>query len=94
MKQLDRHLVKTKEQEQYEQQMKKKRAAAKKLMNDKEKLIQAGIKDRLHEIEQEHVDHLLNAALGLSVEEEIERRIRGARRAYQSSIDESSKNYD
>lgn len=65
--------------------MVKKKVTAKKLLQEKEKAIQEGIKQKMKNIEAEYVDELLNEALNLDVDREIEKRIKGARQAYDES---------
>jgi len=58
----------------------KKRAAARKLLQEKEKAIKEGVKRRLQEIEGGHANEMIDAAMALDVEQEIERRLQAARR--------------
>ena len=50
-----------------EAEVKKKKAAAKKLMLEKEKAIEEGLKDRLKSFESHQVDSMLNLALKIDV---------------------------
>lgn len=55
------------------------------MLEDKEKAIAEGIKSKLKNLKDEHIDTMLNAALDLNVDHEIEKYIRGARRNIEES---------
>ena len=54
--------------------IKKRRLAAKQLLEEKEKAIQEGLKQKMVELEEKHSDNLLNEALKIDVKKEIEKR--------------------
>lgn len=56
----------------------KKKAAARKLIAEKEKAIEEGLKNKLKKIEQQQADKMLDLALNLDVQKEIDKRINGA----------------
>lgn len=73
--------------------MQKKKAAAMKLMQEKEKLIEEGLKSQLKEIEANQVDKMLSLALNIDVESEIKKRLQMAKRAVEESSEHLQEEY-
>lgn len=67
--------------------VKKKKAIAKKLIEEKERVIRNGLKDRLKQIEADQAEKMLTVALNLDPQKEIERRMREMKRAIDESGD-------
>ena len=55
--------------------IKKKKALAKKLVEEKERMINEGMKARLREMEGARAEKMLNVAMNLDTEREIEKRV-------------------
>eukprot|EP00347_Sterkiella_histriomuscorum_P003387 403364494 len=68
----------------------KKKKAAQKLIAEKEKAIEEGLKNKLKEIEGQQASKMLDLALNLDINKEIDKRINAAKRA----IEESSDNFN
>jgi hypothetical protein len=60
--------------------IKKKMAIAKKLIEEKERVIKEGLKSKLHHIEAEKAERILQVAMELDPAREIERRMREMKR--------------
>jgi hypothetical protein len=60
-------------------------------MIEKKEAIEKGVKDRMRDLESDMVDEMMQAALNLDVDEEIEKRINLAKRMVEEGrIDESA----
>ena len=55
--------------------LKKKKAVAKKLIEEKERLINLGLKEKLRQIQNDQAEKLMNLALYLDPEKEIEKKL-------------------
>lgn len=55
--------------------LKKKKAVAKKLLEEKEKLINQGMKEKLRQIQNDQAEKLMSLALNLDPQKEIEKRL-------------------
>jgi len=60
--------------------IKKKKALAKKLIEEKERVINEGLKSKIHQIEAEQAERILKVAMELDPAREIERRMREMKR--------------
>ncbi len=60
--------------------IKKKKALARKLVEEKERMIREGLKARLREMEGARAEKMLNVAMNMDTEKEIERRIEEIKR--------------
>ncbi len=70
---------------QADKEVVQKKAAAKKLLQEKERAIEQGIREKMKVLEKEHAEQLLDAALNLDVGTEIERRLRAASKYIEES---------
>lgn len=69
----------------------KKRDFVKQLMKEKKSAVEKGVKDKMRNFESEMIDEMLQAALNLDVDAEVENRIEIARKMVEEGrIDESS----
>lgn len=60
-------------------------------MNDKKEAIERGLKDKMMNLESEIIDEMLQGAIQLDVEQEVERRFQIAKQIIESTkIDESA----
>jgi len=75
----------------FDLKIKKQKALAKKLLDEKEKVIEAGLKDRLRDIEATQAKKMMDLALKLDPSKEIEKRFRDIKRVAEESGDLSAR---
>ena len=69
----------------------KKRQFVQQLVKEKQVAIEAGVKERIKNLENEVIDEMMQAALGLDVDKEIEKRVRLAQKMLkEDKIEESA----
>lgn len=68
----------------------KKRDLVRKLISEKNEAVERGVKAKVQSFEGEMIDEMLQAALGLDVEEEVEKRVDQARRVVEEGRVEDS----
>ena len=68
----------------------KKRDMVKKLMREKKDAVERGVRDKMKNLESDMIDEMMQEALNLDVDDEVERRIEKARQVLEhGQIDES-----
>lgn len=69
----------------FDLKIKKQKALARKLLDEKEKIIEAGLKDRLRDIEATQAKKMMDLALKLDPSKEIEKRFKDMKRVAEES---------
>lgn len=83
------------ESAKFDMKIKKKKALAKKLIEEKERIIKQGIKDKLRSAEADQADKMVSLALRIDTNAEIEKRLKDKRRQIEDSSEqlESARSY-